>query len=128
MKNRFEEIEIDEKEVDQLINSGEVSPVKIPELITFSDIEKYQFCSEIIRYKKNNNLKQKDIAQIIGVNKSEVSKLFSYNLQEFSQERMLKFIQNLLEHGAGIDMTSAYEAIKKQSARLQRKIEKKSIA
>ena len=128
MKNKFEEIEIDEKELDKQLEDGRISAVQMPQLTSFSEIEKYQFCTEIIKYKKNNQLKQKDVAKIIDVNKSEISKMFSYNLKEFSQERILNFIQALLEHGAKIDMDSAYEKIKKQSARFQKKFEKREIA
>lgn len=124
MTNKYKDLIIDEKELDKLIDSGEIKPVHLPKFASFSEIEKYQFCSEIIKYKKMNNLKQKDIAEIIEVNKSEVSKLFSYNLKEFSQERLLGFIETLIEHGANIDMNSVYNQIKKRSTKLQKVLSK----
>lgn len=114
--------DIDEKELDKQIESGNIAPVHIPQFATFSEIQKFQFCTEIIKYKKQNNLKQKDIAEIIDVNKSEISKLFAYNLKEFSQERILGFIEVLLAHGANIDMNAAYDQIKKGSTNLQKKL------
>ena len=104
MTNKYSDLVIDEKELDKQIDSGKIKPVHIPQFASFSEIEKFQLCTEIIKYKKANNLKQKDIADVIDVNKSEVSKLFSYNLKEFSQERLLGFIELLIEHGAVIDM------------------------
>ena len=112
MTNEFNEYDIDEKELDKQIRGGEITPVHIPQFTTFSEIQKFQFCTEIIKYKKKNSLKQKDIAKIIDINKSEVSKLFAYNLKEFSQERILGFIEALLSHGAKINMAAAYEQIK----------------
>lgn len=113
---------IDENELDKQIEDGKIKPVHMPKFASFSEIEKFQFCTEIIKYKKTNNLKQKDIAEIIGINKSEVSKLFSYNLNEFSQERLLGFIEALIENGASIDMNSLYNKIKKRSLKLQKKL------
>ena len=110
MTNKYSDLVIDEKELDKQIDSGKVKPVHIPQFASFSEIEKFQFCTEIIKYKRANNLKQKDIADVIDVNKSEVSKLFSYNLKEFSQERLLGFIELLIEHGAVIDMEKALRA------------------
>lgn len=122
MTNEFNEYDIDEKGLDKQIERGEITPVHIPEFTTFSEIQKFQFCTEIIKYKKENNLKQKDIAKMIDIDKSEVSKLFAYNLKEFSQERILGFIEALLSHGAKINMAAAYEQIKKNSKKLEKKI------
>jgi predicted XRE-type DNA-binding protein len=120
MKNKIDELIIDERELDKRIERGEIDPVHIPRFVTFSEIEKYQFCTVIIKYAKANSLKQKDMAEIIDVNKSEISKLFAYNLREFSQERILGFIQTLLKNGAAIDLDAAYDDIKIRSAKLQK--------
>lgn len=125
MKTKFNEYIIDETAIDKQIECGAIVPVQIPTFATFTEIEKFQFSTEIIKYAKKNNLKQKDIAKIIDVNKSEVSKLFAYNLKEFSQERILAFIQILLKHGASIDMEGAYEEIKKRSSELKKYFLKK---
>lgn len=122
MTNEFNEYYIDENELDKKIESGEITPVHVPKFATFSEIQKFQFCTEIIRYKKENKLKQKDIAEIVNVDKSEISKLFSYNLKEFSQERILGFIESLLTEGADIDMERAWDQIKARSRSLERKL------
>lgn len=115
---------LEKKELDRRIKDGKISPVHIPRFANFSEIIKFHFCTEIIKYKKENNLKQKDIAKIIDINKSEISKLFAYNLKEFSQERFLSFIEALLVHGAEIDMETAWDQIKNRAKNL----EKNSIA
>lgn len=122
MTNEYNDLALDENELDKQIESGKIKPAHIPQFASFSEIEKFQFCTEIIKYKKQKNLLQKDIASIINVNKSEVSKLFSYNLKEFSQERLLGFIELLIENGAVVDMDFAYEQIKKRSAKLQKRL------
>jgi|SRR5690606_6801578 len=106
---------IDEDELDALILNGNVAPVRLPALATLSEIVKFQFCSEIILFKRRNNLQQKDIAEILGIHKSEVSKIFSYNLKEFSQERVLGFIQTLLVQGFDINLDLAWDKIKQKS-------------
>ncbi len=123
---RKKNIIINEKDIDQAIERGAIKPVYLPMFTTFSEIEKYQFCTEIIRFSKTKKMKQKDISEMLGVNKSEVSKLFSYNLKEFSQERLLGFIHILLELGAEIDLVRAYKAISKNCSKLQLRISKKA--
>ena len=113
---------IDKVIVDKQIEKGEIAPVQIPQFVSISEIVKFQFCTEIIQYKKRENLKQIDIAEIIDVNKSEVSKLFSYNLKEFSQERILSFIEALLAHGADINLDTSWDQIKSKSKKLGPKL------
>lgn len=113
---------IDEKELDRRIESGEIDPVHIPRFASTSEIVKYQFCNLIIRYKKENGLKQKDIAEFLGINKSEVSKLFAYSLKEFSQERIFGFIDQMVSCGVDLDVSAAWNSIKLQSAKLHRQL------
>tara|TARA_R110002072_G_scaffold534_8_gene4297 strand:- start:51014 stop:51415 length:402 start_codon:yes stop_codon:yes gene_type:complete len=121
---KYEEHYINEEELEERIAKGEIEPVFVPRITSMSDIGKYQYCNLIIKYKKENNLKQKDIADKIDLNKSEVSKLFSYQLKEFSQDRLIGFVEVLIRKGAKIDLTEAYIKIEKQSKRLQKKLEK----
>jgi predicted XRE-type DNA-binding protein len=122
MKKTKEPYYVDEKDLDQKITTGKLLPVTIPAFVSFSEIEKYQFCSEIIKFKKNNDLTQKDISLMLEINKSEVSKLFSYQLKEFSQERLLGFLQTLIQKGAKISMDNVWDQIKNHSRKLERKI------
>jgi predicted XRE-type DNA-binding protein len=117
-KNLFQE----EKHINKKIESGEIRPVQVPRLRTSTDILKYQLCSEIIIYKKENELRQNDIAMAIGVNKSEISKVFSYHLEEFSAERLLGMVEALIKSGADIRLEVIFEEVKKKVAGLDRKI------
>lgn len=112
-----EEIEISNK-----IKSGEIKPVHIPRLRTSTDILKYELCSEIIKYKKEKKITQNDIAMVIGVNKSEISKIFSYHLGEFSTDRLLAMVEALMKSGADIRLETIFDEVKKKVAALDKKI------
>jgi predicted XRE-type DNA-binding protein len=121
---KYNEHYIDEQKLDRSIKDGSVDPVYVPQFASLSDIAKYHYCNLIVKYKKSQNLRQKDIALLLGLNKSEVSKLFSYKLKEFSQERILGFVEELIKRGARINLSGAFVKIEKQSKRLQNKLEK----
>jgi len=127
MKTKTSVFEFDEKEHDQKIESGKIKPIHLPKIDSLSDVVKYQFCSEIIALKKEQKLQQIDIAKMINVNKSEVSKLFSYELSKFSQERLMHFVEVLIANGAKIDLDKVWEKIKIQSSKLQKKLKKNKV-
>jgi predicted XRE-type DNA-binding protein len=120
MKNK--NLSHEENQINKKIESGEIRPVQIPRLRTSTDILKYQLCSEIIKYKKDKELRQNDIALAIDVNKSEISKVFSYQLEEFSTERLLGMVEALIKSGADIRLESIFEEVKKKVAGLDKKI------
>ena len=120
MKNK--NLSHEENQINKKIESGEIKPVQIPRLKTSTDILKYQLCSEIIKYKKDKELRQNDIAMAIDVNKSEISKVFSYQLEEFSTERLLGMVEALIKSGADIRLESIFEEVKKKAAGLDKKI------
>ncbi len=120
MKNK--NLTHEENLINKKIESGEIKPVQIPRLRTSTDILKYQLCSEIIKYKKDKELRQNDIAMAIDVNKSEISKVFSYQLEEFSTERLLGMVEALIKSGADIRLESIFDEVKKKAAGLDKKI------
>ena len=120
MKNK--NLSHEENQINKKIESGEIRLVQIPRLRTSTDILKYQLCSEIIKYKKDKELRQNDIALAIDVNKSEISKVFSYQLEEFSTERLLGMVEALIKSGADIRLESIFEEVKKKVAGLDKKI------
>jgi predicted XRE-type DNA-binding protein len=122
MKNQKSKLSSSEKELNKMISSGEIKSVFIPRIKSASDILKYQLCSEIIRYKKEFNLAQADIAKLAVLNKSEVSKIFSYKLEEFSSDRLLNMIQKLIDSGANIKLENVFEEVKKKIKSLERKL------
>lgn len=121
MKNK-KNLSRGETEINKKVESGEIRPVHIPRLRTSTDILKYQLCSEIIKYKKEKEITQNDIAMAIKVNKSEISKIFSYQLGEFSTDRLLAMIEALIKSGADIRLETIFEEVKKKAAGLDKKI------
>ncbi len=111
-----------EKKINKRIESGEITPVRIPRHKSSTEIIKYQLCSEIIKYKKENDLLQKDIAEAIRVNKSEISKIFSYQLEEFSTERLFDMVEVLIKRGAGIRLETIFEEVKKKASDLDKRM------
>lgn len=111
-----------EIQINKKIESGAIKPVRIPRLRTSTEILKFQLCSEIIKYKKEKELLQNDIASAIDVNKSEISKVFSYQLDEFSAERLLGMVEALIKSGADIRLESIFEEVKKKAAGLDKKL------
>ena len=112
----------EEFEISKRIESGEIKPAHIPRIKTSTDILKYQLCSEIIKYKKEKEITQNDIAMAIDVNKSEISKIFSYQLGEFSTDRLLAMVEALMKSGADIRLETIFDEVKKKAAALDKKI------
>ncbi len=121
MKNK-KNLSREEIEINKRIESGEVRSVHVPRLRTSTDILKYQLCSEIIKYKKEKEVSQNDIAVAINVNKSEISKIFSYQLGEFSTDRLLGMVEALMKSGADIRLEHIFGEVKKKVADLDKKI------
>ena len=121
MKNK-KNLSREEIEISKRIESGEVRSVHVPRLRTSTDILKYQLCSEIIKYKKEKEVSQNDIAVAINVNKSEISKIFSYQLGEFSTDRLLGMVEALIKSGADIRLEHIFGEVKKKVADLDKKI------
>lgn len=104
----------EEKRINELVSSGKIKPIGIPRLVTSAEILKYELCSSIIDYKYKRNLKQADIAQVLKLNKSEVSKIFSYQLEEFSAERLLSLTEDLIKSGAQINLEFIFKEVSKK--------------
>lgn len=103
-----------ERETNEKVASGEITPVYIPRLVTPVDIIKYLLCSKIVKYKKDQELTQGHVAQMLEVNKSEVSKMFSYRLDGYSIERLIGMIETLNKAGAEIDLVMIFDEVKKR--------------
>lgn len=121
MKNK-KSLSREEIEINKKINAGEINPVHVPRFKTSTEILKYQLCSEIIKYKKEKELTQNDIAKALEVNKSEISKIFSYRLGEFSTERLLSMVEALIISGADIRLESIFDEVKKKAVNIDKKI------
>lgn len=110
-----------ESEMVSRIAAGEITPVHVPRRISAVDILKFELCSEIIRLKKRTECTQATIAAELGVHKSEISKLFSYQLDAFSVDRLIGMVEALLKSGADVSLAAALsEASRKMEAKSKR--------
>lgn len=117
-----------ESEIVSRIAAGEITPVHVPRRISAVDILKFELCSEIIRLKKRTECTQATIAAELEVHKSEISKLFSYQLDAFSVDRLLGMVEALLKSGADVSLAAALrEASRKVEAKTKRQAKSKGV-
>jgi predicted XRE-type DNA-binding protein len=64
----------------------------LPENASLVDKIKYSICEEILKYKLKHNFTQRQIAEQIGENESLVSKIVHYHIDEFTIDRLLKYL------------------------------------
>ena len=64
----------------------------LPENASLVEKIKYSICREILIYKMNNDLTQRQLAEILGENESLISKVIRYHIDQFTIDRLLKFL------------------------------------
>lgn len=64
-----------------------VMPKNAPE----SDKIKYKLCRKILEYKINKNLTQKELAEKIGLDEPDASRILHYKIERYSIERLLGY-------------------------------------
>jgi predicted XRE-type DNA-binding protein len=60
-------------------------------------LEKFRFdlCQKFIKYKLQNEINQKEIASLLGVDEAKVSKILRHRIDEFSTDRLIDLYQRL---------------------------------
>ena len=88
-----------EKEVAkmrELLSKGPAARV-LPKSASPVDKMKYTICQKIVAYKNDHKLTQRQLAAKIGVNESLVSKVIYYKIDEFTVDRLLRFLNQLYD-------------------------------
>ena len=67
---------------------------------------KYLICQKIVAYKNDRKITQRQLAEKLGENESLVSKVVHYNIEEFTVDRLIKFL-NVLYARVEIDLSVA---------------------
>jgi predicted XRE-type DNA-binding protein len=75
---------------DDVIGST-VIPKNAPE----SDKIKYKLCGKILEYKLVKNMTQKELAEKIGLDEPETSRVLHYKIERYSIERLLGYAMTL---------------------------------
>ena len=79
------------KEMRERLSKGPSSKI-LPKNATAIDRAKYAICREIVSYKNQNNMTQRGLAEKIGEHESLISKVVHYNIDEFTIDRLMKFL------------------------------------
>ncbi len=88
------------KELAQIrtrLSKGPAAQV-LPKNASPGDKAKYSICQSIVAYMNDHKLTQRQLAAKIGVNESLVSKIVYYKVDEFTIDRLLKFLNQLYDH------------------------------
>ena len=92
-KNNFpSEKEI--KEMREKLSKGPASR-PLPKNASAVDKIKYQICREFVVFKNSHKITQKALAQKIKVDEALISKILHYNIDEFTIDRLIKFLSVL---------------------------------
>lgn len=81
-------------EIRELLSKGPASKVLSKNA---SPIEKtkYLICQKIVEYKNTHKLSQRELAEKLKENESIISKVVHYHIEEFTVDRLLKFLHAL---------------------------------
>jgi predicted XRE-type DNA-binding protein len=92
-------------EARKKLDSGPASRL-LPKDASSVDKVKYKICEKFVIYKNTKNITQKALAEKIGIDEALMSKILHYNFDEFTVDRLLKFL-NVLYPNVEIDLKVA---------------------
>lgn len=93
------------KEMRELLSQGDATRI-LPKSASPVDKMKYLICQKIVEYKLAHKLTQRALAEKISENESLVSKVVHYHIDEFTVDRLLKFL-NMIYPNITIDLKVA---------------------
>ena len=56
---------------------------------------RYNLCQEILVYKQTHNMKQRELAHLLGVNESIISKILHHRIDQISTDKLIEYLQQL---------------------------------
>jgi predicted XRE-type DNA-binding protein len=84
--------EKDLKEILRELSSDDIiGSTVIPKDASESDKMKYKLCGKILEYKFSKNLTQKELAEKIGLDEPETSRVLHYKIERYSIERLIGY-------------------------------------
>lgn len=87
-----------EKELNEVrtkLDKGPASRMLSPNASSVDRL-KYSLCEHFVAYLLDNKLSQRELADKIGIDESLVSKIVHYNFEDFTIDRLVKFLSALL--------------------------------
>ncbi len=82
------------KKMRELLSKG-IASRPLPENASAVDQIKHSICQKIVLYKNKNKISQRALAELIGENESLVSKVLHYHYDEFTIDRLVKFLSKI---------------------------------
>ncbi|MCB0367724.1 MAG: XRE family transcriptional regulator [Bdellovibrionaceae bacterium] len=82
------------KEMREKLSKGPASK-PLPKDATPVDKIKFQICKEFVIYKNAHTITQKALAEKIGTDEALISKILHYQIEEFTIDRLIKFLSTL---------------------------------
>jgi predicted XRE-type DNA-binding protein len=86
---RFEEIR------ERLSRPETMGSSVLPEGASTIDRAKFKACEMVIRYRAEKGMKQKELAERLGIDESRMSEILHYKVESFTLERLLGYAQAL---------------------------------
>ncbi len=84
-------------ELNEAVDALEHTPGTrlLPDDAPIVDKLKFELCKSFIAYKQENNLTQKELADKLDIDPALMSKILHYQFDEFTIDRLVKFLENL---------------------------------
>ena len=67
----------------------------IPANASKSDVAKYEICQLIAKYRREQGLKQREIAELIGVDESRISDILHGKIESFTLDRLVGYVEKI---------------------------------
>jgi len=67
----------------------------LPENPTPLEKFRWDICQQFIRYAREHALRQVDLAEELGIDKSQVHKILHHRIDEFTTDRLISYLQQL---------------------------------
>ncbi len=87
----------DKKELERALKKLEKAEGTLALKPDASPLEKFRFdlCQKFLKYKKANNLNQKELAQALSIDEPKMSKILHHRIDEFSTDRLIELYSRL---------------------------------
>ena len=99
MKNKKDSLFPSRKKLDEirerLSDPSVLGSSLLPENASQIDRAKFKACEAIIKFRRKNNLKQKDLALRLGIDESRMSEILHYKIDGFTLDRLVNYAQVL---------------------------------
>lgn len=79
------------EKINKRLSRGDASATLAPNATSLEKL-KYEICKAFVRYKQIHHLSQRDLAELLHVNESIVSKIVHYKIEIFTVDRLMKYL------------------------------------